>query len=95
MALFARHLPEESATFRETHKDTYRFASDFQHSAILADIYDSIQNMLYLFSQVHGGKPNKPQSYPRPWVDDKNVKRIGSGAIPISDFNEWYYGGDE
>ena len=96
LANFAKHLPETSATFRAQHKDMYMFASELQQSALLADLYDSIQNMLYLFSTAHGGKPKKPQRFPRPWTDDDtSTKRIGSGAIPISEFNDWYYGGDE
>lgn len=96
LANFAEHLPETSATFRANHKDMYMFASKLQQSAILADLYDSLQNMLYLFSVSKGGKPKKPQRFPRPWTDDDtSTKRIGSGAIPISEFNDWYYGGDE
>ena len=94
---FAKHLPETSATFRANHKDMYMFASELQQSSILADIYDSFQNMLYMFSYSRGGKPKKPQRFPRPWTDNNDTasKRIGSDAIPISEFNDWYYGGDD
>ena len=37
--------------------------------------------------------PPPPKRYPRPGVDD-GVQRIGKGAIPIAEFEEWYYGGD-
>lgn len=74
----------------------YMFASELQQSALLADLYDSVQNVLYLFSAAYGGKPKKPQRFPRPWADDKDAaQHIGEGAIPISEFNDWYYGGDE
>ena len=35
----------------------------------------------------------EPPRYPRPW-ETGDKQRIGSGAIPISEFDKWYYGGD-
>lgn len=57
---------------------------------ILADIFDAIRMFNYSFAK-HGEK--EPRPYTRPWAKD-NAQRIGRDAIPISEFNDWYYGGD-
>ena len=90
---FFHHLPDTSATYRALHKDAYRFASGLQESAILADIYDAIAGLAYMFNRTHGGKAKRPKPYKRPWVDSEE-QRIGSDPIPISEFNSWYYGGE-
>jgi len=92
LANFAKHLPDDSATVRAQDKDAALFARDLQRAAILADIYDAVMMTAHLFAKAHGGKGAMPKPYPRPWKDDSS--RIGKGAIPISEFDEWYYGGD-
>ena len=92
---FFHHLPDTSATYRALHGDAYRFASDLQESAILADIYDAISGFAFMFNRAHGGHAKKPKPYQRPWLDDDTEeKRIGKDPIPISEFNRWYYGGE-
>ena len=91
---FARHLPDGSATFRARHADAWRFSTGLQRSALLADAVDALNMQLYALNRALGGNASKPKPYPRPW-DAAGAERIGSGAIPIADFNEWYYGGDD
>lgn len=91
---FAANLPQTSATFRALHPEFDRFASDAGRSAILADIFDAINALGYMFAKAHGAKGAKPpEPYPRPGAQDKG-ERIGSDPIPISEFNDWYYGGE-
>lgn len=89
---FAQHLPDECATRRALDEDGYRF-THLQQAAMLADIYDAVSAFTYLFAKAHGSKGAAPKPYPRPWDTGKGQK-IGSGAIPISEFEKWYYGGD-
>ena len=51
---------------------------------ILADLFD-------VFVQSKTKKGRKAKEYPRP----KQKKRIGRGAIPISEFWDWWNGGDD
>lgn len=90
---FVHHLPPTSAVYREKYSDASAFASDLKQSAILADIYDALAAFNYTFAKAHGGKGKKPKPYKRPWTND-NTQRIGSKPIPISEFNDWYYGGE-
>ena len=60
---------------------------------MLADAIDGISLLVYTVAKAYGGKGKKPSKYPRPW-DVDNAEHIGSDPIPISEFNEWYYGGD-
>lgn len=83
----------DSATFRAKHEDAATFAAELKQSAMIADLIDGVTALCYMISKTHGGKPQKPKPYPRPWVDS-GAKRIGSNPIPISQFNDWYYGGE-
>jgi len=40
----------------------------------------------------HGGRGAAPKPIERPWRKERREK-IGRGAIPVSEFNRWYYGG--
>lgn len=90
---FVHHLPPTSAVYREKYGDASDFASDLKQNMILADVFDAVQFLSYSFAKAHGGKGKKPKPYPRPWTDD-GAQHIGSKPIPISEFNDWYYGGD-
>lgn len=95
MVNFSRHLPDTSATYRARHDDAARFASDLQHSAILADIYDAIATVAWILNKQGGGHAKKPKPYQRPWLDDgTDSKHFGCDPIPIADFKKWYYGGE-
>lgn len=90
---FSRHLPDDSATVRAADKETALFARQIQQSALLADIYDAIVMLAYTVAKAYGGKGKPPKPYQRPW-DAGNAQKLGKGAIPISEFDNWYYGGD-
>ena len=90
---FSNHLPLDSATYRALKPDESKFATDLQRNAILADIYDAISAYAYMYAKRNGGKPQKPQPYPRPWTNG-GAQKIGSEPIPISEFKDWYYGGE-
>ena len=94
---FVRHLDQTSAVFRAQHPEEFMFASSLKRAAILADIFDAIRAFEYTYVTSHLKKgaapPPPPKRYPRPGVDE-GVQRIGKGAIPIAEFEEWYYGGD-
>lgn len=98
--VFARHVARDprSATFRELNPELYEFCTPWKHSAILADIYDAITCFNYTFAKAYTPKgevpPQKPKPYPRPGAHDDDTYHIGAGAIPIADFDAWYYGGD-
>ena len=51
---------------------------------ILADLFD-------VFVSANTKKGHKAKQYPRP----KQKRKIGSGAIPISEFWDWWNGGDD
>lgn len=93
---FTRHLPLDSATRRELDPESARFASPLSQSAMLADIIDLTNYTRHLVARANfkGVSSRPPNPYPRPGVQDKNTQHFGSGAIPISQFDEWYYGGD-
>lgn len=53
---------------------------------LLASILDALRSGNW---QRGGGKGSKPKRTPRPGEKDKGEK-IGSGAIPIKDFDAWW-----
>lgn len=62
---------------------------------MIADLYDLVAAYAVMYARAHSGGrtiKNIPK-YPRPWAE-ADSKRIGSGAIPVRDFDTWYYGGE-
>ena len=91
---FVRHLSEESATWRALHPDEATWASSIAHTHLLADIYDAIAGVSYLFASAHSkSRPKRPRPYPVPWAKS-DEQRLGKAPIAIADFESWYYGGD-
>lgn len=73
---------------RALNADMAEWDSRIKQNMILADIFDAVRIFNYSFAK----KGEKPKPYKRPWANSS--QRIGSGAIPIAEFNDWYYGGD-
>ena len=89
---FVRHLPPDSALRREMDPDTAWLTGE-PTPMLLAAIYDQLSWLQYTIVKANGGKPMKPRPLKRPGVRD-SVQKVGKSPIPISDFDEWYYGGD-
>ena len=89
---FIRNLSLSSATMRELNPDIARWSSPLQTNIILADIYDLLSAINYnLMSMASKQKPQQPKSYPRPGKnDDEDKKKIGKGALPVADLQEWF-----
>lgn len=83
---FIRYLPPDSVTYQETHpKDEYgEWFTTMKTNAILADIFDA-------FVAANTRKGRQVKTYPRP----KKKQTIGKGAIPVSEFWDWWYGGEK
>ena len=54
-------------------------------------IADLIARFNYNMATALGAHGAPPKRIKRPW-DKPDTERIGSGAIPISEFESWYYG---
>lgn len=93
LPVLARHLPQTSATWRYLHADEASFSSEIKRAAMLADIFDAIEQVAYIFAAAYSKRPPKqPKPYPRPWVESDKTETIGSAPIRVSDFDAWYYG---
>lgn len=91
---FVRHLPPESALVAEV--DDRGGWSLTQH--LIARLIESVEALDWHFMCANTKKsqhPPKPRPVKRPGMDDGNARRIGRGAIAVSDFDEWYYGGGD
>lgn len=93
MATWARHLPQDSATWRATHPEHARWSSDLGRAAMLADLFDAIAHVIGAIGAAHGARPRPPKPYPRPGA--RQEQRIGSGGIPVAEFDAWYYQDEE
>ena len=95
VAAYARHLAADPGSYiwRAEHEDEYNYASPLQLAAMLADVYDLIHGIGVALTTRKGRTPRRPKPYPRPWAKS-DAERIGKGAIPVSEFEKWYYGGD-
>ena len=78
---FISYLPPDSAYRTETEPDNeYReWFTTLKTNKILADLFD-------VTVASHTPKGRKVKEYPRP----KDKKKIGRGAVPISEFWDWW-----
>lgn len=83
---FINYLPMDSQ-LRQTmdpQDEVGEWSTTKKTNMILADLFD-------VFVSANTKKGHKAKQYPRP----KQKQRIGSGAIPISEFWDWWNGGDD
>ena len=95
VAALARHIAQDrgSYTWRALHAEDAAYRDAYQTNAMLADLYDLVNALSHLYASAHSKRAvPRPKPYPRPWKRDDG--RIGKGAIPISQFEAWYYGGE-
>lgn len=94
----ARHIAADSGsyTYRGRHPKEAAYAEGLHIAAMVADLYDLVADFAVMYARAHSGGRSikKIPKYPRPWAKSDDSQRIGKGAIPVSDFDEWYYGGD-
>ena len=82
---FINYLPPDSAlrSAMDPQDEVGEWYTTKKTNVLLADIFD-------VFVAANTKKGRKAKEYPRP----KQKKKIGSGAIPISEFWDWWNGGD-
>ena len=78
---FIQNLPPDSALNRAVNpKDEFgSWCSQYKTNVILADMFDA-------FVAAHTKHGKKPKEYPRP----QKHKTIGRGAVPVSEFWDWW-----
>lgn len=89
---FIRNLSLSSATMRELNPELARWDTQLQTNTILADIYDMLAALNYnVLCMASKQKPQQPKPYPRPGKnEDEDKKKIGKGALPVADLQEWF-----
>jgi len=83
---FINYLPPDSQLRQamDPQDEVGEWSTVKKTNIILADIFD-------VFVSANTKKGHKAKQYPRP----KQKCKIGSGAIPISEFWDWWNGGDD
>lgn len=87
---FIKNVGGNSALARDLDKAT-GWDETLKTNAILADIYDLLQVIhadLISFAS-RGKKKVKIKPYPRPGADEDKKRRIGKGAMSVSDLRNW------
>lgn len=90
LSTWSGHLPQDSAVWRARHPDEAAFASAYGRAVIAADTFDAIMSAAKMLASVEGARVRSPKPYPRPGQEDDS-RHFGSGAIPVSEFDAWYY----
>ena len=90
IATWSRHLPQESAVWRARHPHEAAFCSPYGRATIAADTFDAVLNAAAVVIKAFGVTPRAPKPYPRP-TDRPDTRHFGSGGIPVSEFDAWYY----
>ena len=83
---FINYLPMDSQLRQamDPQDEVGEWSTTKKTNMILADLFD-------VFVSAHTKKGHKAKQYPRP----KQKRKIGSDAIPISEFWDWWNGGDD
>lgn len=91
---FVTHLGPDSALYAEQNPDGAAWWQPWGRAAILADIYDAIAAFATGYATANRGrgpKPKPPKPYPRPWrTAQDNGRQVGRGAVPVSEFDDWW-----
>ncbi len=91
---FVDNLPPESATAAAIAPDKAGWS---RTDMLLARICEGIEELAWIAAAKGVKKskwPKRPQRIPRPGVEPDEGRRIGKDPIPISQFDEWYGGGE-
>lgn len=91
VAMWAQNLPQGCAVWRARHPEEAAFASDYGRALLSADIFDAILHAARSIAVSVGADMRQPKPHRRP-NDGREAQHIGAGAIPVSDFDAWYYG---
>ena len=85
---FIHNLDTSSALARDIGKST-GWENTLRTNILLAEIIDLLQminaNIIGL-----GGKKKKIKPYPRPWVKDKDKKKVGKDPLPVNELRKWF-----
>lgn len=83
---FINYLPMDSQLRQamDPQDEVGEWSTTKKTNMILADLFD-------VFVSANTKKGHKAKQYPRP----KQKRKIGSDAIPISEFWDWWNGGDD
>lgn len=91
-----RHADETWATWRAQNRGQVGdWCTTLRTNALLADCVDAINAAAYVVAKAHsmkGSRPKAPDPVERPWAKAAGERHLGSGAIPRSEFLDWYYG---
>ncbi len=81
---FVNYLPMDSRLRQamDPQDEVGEWSTTKKTNIILADLFD-------VFVAANTSRGHKAKQYPRP----KQKRKIGSGAVPISEFWEWWNGG--
>lgn len=92
LASFMANLGEDSVLWRSMHPEYGGWTST---QAMLADIVDWSQEVTRCLVALGGKRPKALKPYPRPWVKDSSVKRIGSDPVTVEEFERFWAQGSE
>lgn len=90
---FVEHIGFDSALSRsqdDAGRFPYEYTTRLETNALLLDIFDAlaaVNRSIYQAKTRRRLKKTKPAK--RPWSDG-GAKRIGSKAIPMDEFDEWW-----
>lgn len=90
---FVQYLPRTSALSRDLQPmtDEELWASGNATAAILADIYDALNQLNTNVCNHWAGKSaSRVTPYKRPWDHQTATRVLGNDPIPVQDFEDWW-----
>lgn len=92
MSLFAfvLHLPRESAYRRLINPDGYTWSAT---NHLIAELGYRLDVLIWQSTKDGNAGRNQPQRWERPGVTNNRKNTYGSGAIPVTEWDDWWNGG--
>ena len=91
LSAFLSQCGPDTALAQELEPEIAPWAGTVKTNALLADIFDILQQInSNLVALAERKKSKKPDKYPRPGQQkDKQKKHYGSGALPPTELHAW------
>ena len=94
LAALVRHMTCEWATWRALNPDLAPYVTGTGRAQLMVKAIDALYDATYAIEVAHAKNPRtvrRPSYIDVPWRNDRGRRHFGSGAIPASEFYDWYY----
>lgn len=92
---FVQHLGQDSALYKHRDPEKWLWNTETMLALLLSKVGYGVEVLTWQNSRNGQRNIHAPKPWVTPWSrEDSNTRRIGSGAIPRSEWEDWWNGGE-